>query len=249
MARLPLPGWWIALAGAFAQRTGPGGGLRTRTSAAGTWWCLGRWMRFLAQFPAPPADPGRLTAAHVEGFVRFRTAQAGEETAFKDVQDIKLLLDMDAIVSLLAPEAWDSLVRRQPRSRGFGQASYSDGRFQRLLSAARADVAHIRDRIRAGEELVRRHSDGSGGGKAVLLADMAASGRVPRLGDHGGHHHLTRRIELAQHVVLHVQGLAPLMVLLCALTERNGETLKELPASTDPSDPLAGNAARRQRQT
>lgn len=155
-ARLPLPGWWIPLAGAFAQRTGPSGGLRTRTSAAGTWWCLGRWMRFLAKLPTPPADPGRLTPAHLEAFVRFRTAQAGEETAFKDVQDIKLLLDMDAIVPLLAPEARGSLVRRQPRSRSFGQAGYSDGEFKRLLSAARADVAQIRDRIAAGEELVRR---------------------------------------------------------------------------------------------
>ncbi|MFE4873449.1 hypothetical protein [Streptomyces sp. NPDC056682] len=54
--------------------------------------------------------------------------------AFKDVQDIKLLLDMDAIVSLLAPEARDSLVRRQPRSRSFGQAGYSDGEFKRLLA-------------------------------------------------------------------------------------------------------------------
>jgi hypothetical protein len=154
MARLPLPGWWIPLAGAFAQRTGPGGGLRTRTSAVGMWWCLGRWMRFLAGLPTPPADPGQLNAAHVEGFARLRAAQAGEETALKDVQDIKLLLDMDAIVSLLAPEAQDSLFRRQPRSRSFGQAGYSDGEFERLLSAARADVAQIRDRIRAGEELV-----------------------------------------------------------------------------------------------
>ncbi|MCX4596981.1 hypothetical protein OG819_47345 [Streptomyces sp. NBC_01549] len=230
MARLPLPGWWIPLAGAFAQRTGPSGGLRTRTSASGAWWCLGRWMRFLAGLPAPPADPGRLTAAHVEGFVRFRTAQAGEETAFKDVQDIKLLLDMDAIVSLLAPEAQDSLVRRQPRSRGFGQAGYSDGEFEQLLAAARADVAFIRDRIRSGEDLVSRHCDGAGDEKAALLADMAASGRVPRLNDGGRHDHLTRRIELAQHLFLHLRDLAPLMVLLCALTERNGETIKELPA-------------------
>ena len=73
------------------------------------------------------------------------------------MQDIKLLLDMDAIVSLLAPEARDSLVRRQPRSRSFGQAGYSDGEFKRLLSAARADVARIRDRIASGEKLVRRH--------------------------------------------------------------------------------------------
>lgn len=230
MARLPVPGWWIPLAGAFAQRTGPGGALRTRTSASGAWWCLGRWMRFLARLPTPPADPGRLTAAHVEGFVRFRTAQAGEETAFKDVQDIKLLLDMDAIVSLLGPEARDSLIRRQPRSRGFGQAGYSDGEFERLLSAARTDIAQIRDRIRAGEELVRRHSDGAGDAKAAMLANMAASGRVPRLSDEGRHDHLTRRIELAQHLFVHLRDLAPLMVLLCALTERNGETIKELPA-------------------
>lgn len=42
--------------------------------------------------------------------------------------------------------------------------------------------------------------------------------------------HLTRRIELAQHVFLHLRDLAPLMVLLCALAEHNGETIKELSA-------------------
>jgi hypothetical protein len=230
MARLPLPGWWIALAGAVAQRTGPAGGLRTRTSAAGMWWCLGRWMRFLDGLPTPPADPGRLTAAHVEGFLRLRTVQAGEETALRDVGDIKLLLDMDAIVALVPPEARDALARRQPRSRSAGQAGYSDGEFERLLSAARADVARIRDRIAAGEDLVRRHRDGGGNGKAAVLADMAASGRVPRMKDAGLHDHLPRRIELAQHLFLHLRDLPPLMVLLCALTERNGETLKELPA-------------------
>jgi len=226
MARLPLPGWWIPLAGAFAQRTGPGGGLRTRTSAVNMWGCLGRWMRFLAGLPTPPAVPDQLTAAHVEAFVRFRTAQAGDATARKDTQDIKLLLDMDAIVPLLAPAARDSLHRRHQRSRAFGRAGYSDGEFARLLSAARADVAQIRDRIRAGEELIRRH----GAGKAAVLADMASSGRVPRLLDGSPQDYLPRRIELAQHLFLHQRDLSPLMVLLCALTERNSETIKELPS-------------------
>lgn len=39
------------------------------------------------------------------------------------------------------------LVRRQPRSRGFGRAGHSAGEFERLPAAARADVAQIRDRI------------------------------------------------------------------------------------------------------
>ncbi|MFF4762518.1 hypothetical protein [Streptomyces sp. NPDC001292] len=95
------------------------------------------------------------------------------------MQDIKLLLDMDAIVSLLPPEARDSLFRRQPRSRSFGQVGYSDGEFERPLSAARADVAQIRDRTRAREKLLRRHGDGCGDGKAAVpsAGSGAALGR------------------------------------------------------------------------
>ncbi|MEU9291460.1 hypothetical protein AB0D57_44305 [Streptomyces sp. NPDC048275] len=59
---------------------------------------------------------------------------------------------------------------------------------------------------------------------------MACSGRVPRLKREGVHHHQTRRIELARHLFLHARDLPPLMVLMCALAERNGETVKELPA-------------------
>ena len=41
LSGLPLPGWHEALAGAFAERTGPGGGLRTLEAAKAGWGALG----------------------------------------------------------------------------------------------------------------------------------------------------------------------------------------------------------------
>jgi hypothetical protein len=69
---LPLPGWHETLAAAVAERTGPGGGLRTFSAATTGWGSAGRLMRFLGSLPQPPASPGQLTPGHLQAFYDHR---------------------------------------------------------------------------------------------------------------------------------------------------------------------------------
>jgi hypothetical protein len=57
VAELPLPGWHVSLAAAFAQRVGPAGSRRTLASAASSWTVLRRLVRFLDGLPHPRQPP------------------------------------------------------------------------------------------------------------------------------------------------------------------------------------------------
>lgn len=101
------------------------------------------------------------------------------------------------------------------------------------MRAARADVAAIRDRIRAGWDLVARYRHDphtlapDDRQLAKKLADIADTGRIPPV---HGFSRVTPRRNLAAHLFLIAPDLCPLMVLFVALTGRNVETIKELPA-------------------
>jgi len=246
-SRLPLPGWHEALAAAFAERTGPGGGLRTAAAAGTGWGALGRLVRFLAALPDPPARPGQLTRAHLQSFhdQRARTAPL---TALRDVAEARMLLTGPALRTQVPAEVVDYLQRRLPAPRpapdaGVPQSGsgarlttgYSDGELARLLAALRSDAAAIRDRIRAGEDLLRRYQadplaleDGDrvlGG----MLEQMATTGQVPAPSGTRPGLVTPERQQLAGQLFLTLRDLPPLMLLAAALTERNGETIKELP--------------------
>ncbi|WP_329160516.1 hypothetical protein OHB49_13640 [Streptomyces sp. NBC_01717] len=233
VASVPLEGWRIPLAEAFAQRIGPGGGLRTMTSATHSWGSLMRFMTFLASHLSPPTRPEDLTPGHVEAFIQHRTAATTEFSALGDWQAVKLVLGMDSIGPRLSATTQEMVNQRRRRPRGFGVPGYSDGEFARLLAAARADVAGIRDRIHAGEQRVLLHRHDPAGSRdnerwlAATLADMADTGRVPRL---SGPDFMRRRIDLAENLYVVLRDLPPIMVLMVAMTERNSETIKELPA-------------------
>jgi len=251
-ARLPLPGWHEELAAAFAERTGPGGGLRTAEAAGTGWGALGRLVRFLAALPDSPARPGQLTREHLQAFhdQRARTAPL---TALRDLAEARMLLTGPALGEQVPAEVVDYLQRRLPAPRpappsrpdaGVPQpgsnvrltTGYSDGELARLLAALRSDAATIRDRIRAGEDLLRRYQDSPltvaeddqilGG----MLEQMAATGQVPA--PPGARPGLVtpERQQLAGRLFLTLRDLPPLMLLAATLTERNGETIKELPA-------------------
>lgn len=241
---LPLPGWHEPLAGAFAERTGPGGGLRTLASARGCWESLGRTVRFLAGLPDAPRQPCDLALDHLGLF------RASRATGEQDLREMRLLLTRPAIRGQVPADVLDYLQRRMParpalagaaeepaRTRPKTPASgFSDGELARLLAALRSDAAGIRDRIRSGEDLLRRHQAGDpaltadGRTTAGLLEEIAATGHVPDLpGDRPGQFSSGRR-NLAGQLFVTLADLAPLLMLAAALTERNAETVKELPA-------------------
>jgi hypothetical protein len=247
-SRLPLPGWHEALAAAFAERTGPGGGLRTAAAAGTGWEALGRLVRFLAALPDPPARPGQLTREHLQAFHDQRATTA-PLTALRDLAEARMLLTRPALREQVPAQVLDHLQRRLPAPRlapdagvprsGSGArltTGYSDGELARLLAALRSDAAAIRDRIRGGEDLLRRYQAGPsalGEDDQVLggmLEQMAATGQIPAPPGTRPGLVSPERQQLAGRLFVTLRDLPPLMLLAAALTERNGETIKELPA-------------------
>ncbi|WP_406292737.1 hypothetical protein OG948_00120 [Embleya sp. NBC_00888] len=243
VSALPLPGWHTALAAAVAERTGPGGGLRTFAAATTGWGSLGRLVRFLGTLPRPPATPGHLTPAHLDAFHTHR-ARTAPTAALRELGEARMLFTSSALREKVSAEVLDHVQRRLPAPRDAeapagvgrkrGTTGFSDGELARLLAALRSDTAKIRDRIRAGEDLLCRYRgdpsalDDKNRETGRLLEQMAATGQVPI--PPGTRNPLSpERLELAGKLFLTLKDLPPLMMLAAALSERNGETVKELP--------------------
>lgn len=236
MGDLPLPGWHVPLAAAFAAFIGPAGSRRTLASASTAWGVLARFIRFLAGSPVPPSVPQQLTAAHLDAFVRSRVRAMGPSAAHSEVAPVRLTLRQAPLSDLMSPRVVDYLARPMAKHKRPVSVGYSAGEWTRLVGAARADVAAIRDRIAAGERMVAAWSvdRGSLGGDdaaaAEQVAGMATTGRVPRMADAGIDQERAARTVLAGRLFVTHADRAPLLVLLAAVTGRNPETLKELPA-------------------
>ncbi|MFI5864666.1 hypothetical protein [Streptomyces sp. NPDC051546] len=231
VGELPMPGWHPLLAEALLMRIGPSGDIRTLAGTKTSWRALGSWARFLAKtFPRPDV-PEELTRAHVDAF--HKRADASPRTRYSDMLEMRLQFEDNHLKGRLPADAWDAFNRRLPKPRSEAVGGYSTGELDRLTAAARADTARIVRRIRAGEELVRQHAEDPGQVEphrrelAQTLAGMAATGEVPQLVFDLDLRQ--RRADLASHLFLTWRDLAPLMALLALVTERNGETLKELP--------------------
>src|SRR6266545_71302 len=211
-ATLPLPGMHADLASAFAERIGPTGGRRTLASANITWGAVSRMLRFLADLPRPPRNLPTLTRSHLERLRRHRLLTSQELPVVNEMTELFLLLQR------------------------------ADREYDQIVRAARRRVVQIRDRIRAGERLVTLAETDPGSlttderDTAGWLVEMARTGVVPnhfRKGTGWPHGNLvdsSERFNAAQHLFLTPEDLVPLMVLGVALTERNPETVKELPA-------------------
>jgi hypothetical protein len=237
VGRLPLPGWHAPLAEAFAERVGPAGTRRTLSSAAGSWSTLGRFLRFLDDLPQPPT-PRELTAAQVDAYLRHRVRSPLGQRAWEELIELRQLFRQPSMRDLVDGKVGNYLARRVDKTGGRlpGRSGYSDGELARLGDAARADVAAIRDRIDAGEALLAswRADPASISGEdavtAALLEEAAETGVIPRLPGGRPQQERNARTALAQRLFVTRTDREPLLVLLAAVTGRNSETLKELPA-------------------
>jgi hypothetical protein len=233
---LPLPGWHESLAAAWAARIGPAGGLRTMSSADGSWGAVRRLMRFLDQRIRPPAEPSRLTAADVEAFFEHRARPGKEGYAWMEVRLIGMLLATEPLQSMVAQEVFDFIGRRTKLRLPPPKPGYSDRELRQILTAARADTGRIRDRITSGERLLERWRTQPGTLTGVeqqlaeALSIIAVDGDVPLMPGLDFVRQRRERTGLAAHLFVTRQDLLPLMALLTAVTGRNIETLKELPA-------------------
>lgn len=227
---LPMPGWHALLAEALALRSGHAGGYRTSKSAENAWGCLRRWANWLATLESPPGTAADCRREHVDAF--HDRAEAAAVTRHGDAGELRRLFGSTAVRTQLPVEVWDAINRRITRATGTAVGGYSDGEWDRLVAAARADSARILRRIRAGEDLLRRyHADPAAltdeeRVRGSVLARMADTGEVVA---HPVPGHGTRR-EMAAHLFLRWSDLPALLVLMAVLSERNGESVKELPA-------------------
>jgi len=236
-ATLPLPGWHADLAAAFARITGPSGGLRTLASAQSAWGLLGRLVRFLDGLAHPPREVTRLTARHLRRFELHRRQTCNRKSVANELRTLRLLLGGITPQDRLRPEVADWLWQRWGEH-GSGTAGYSEQEFRRIMAAARHDVAAIRDRIRASERLLTRAdtdpetlTSAERAAAARLLA-IARTGEVPVIRQQGRTlFDCPGMVTLASQLFMVDADLAPLLVLGVGLTGRNGETLKEIPAS------------------
>jgi hypothetical protein len=155
--------------------------------------------------------------------------------ALAELRRMLLLLEQQPLRAVLAPDVTDYLGRRWRDPRADGAPGYSDGELGRIVAAARSDAVAISARIEAGQRLVTRYRQEPGAlspqeePRARGLAEMAETGLVP-CPDEAEPQVLRWRLETAGQLFLTPRDIAPLLVLGVALTGRNVETLKELPA-------------------
>lgn len=217
---LPLPDWHESLAASWAARVGPAGTLRTRSSATGAWGAVTRFVRFLGQTLRPPAHPHDLSVEHVDAFLRFRTSSAGERQAKLELRSVALTFQMFPLAEAVSAEVRDRM-RPQQTSRLNPQSGYSDGELARVVTAARADVAALRERLasvpfNAGEL--------ASGLDKISIADIFS---FPGL---AAPQRAAAKREVAEKLFVTRRDLTSMLVLLVAMTGWNIEVIKDLPA-------------------
>jgi hypothetical protein len=193
-------------------------------------------LRFLDGPPRPPRDVTRLTARHLRQFELHRTRTCNQQVVANELRAVRRLLNEITPHDRFRPDVVEWSGRRW-REHQSGAPGYSEQEFRQIMAAARRDVATVRDRIRAGERLLA-HADthpetlpAADRAAAIKLQAMAKTGQIPilRLPGHLRDH--VAMLTVAGQLFLLDADLAPLLVLGVGLTGRNGETLKELPAS------------------
>ncbi|WP_405844549.1 hypothetical protein [Streptomyces sp. NBC_01518] len=234
---LPCPALHAELAAAFAVRTGPVGGLRTKVSADASFQILRRFLLFLESLKQPPRSISDLTSRQLERFRLHRTESASLATARADLMGLITVLRHVGPPELLDQELRHYLQqpghsRHQKRS---GLPGYSDREFRDIMTAARSDVAAVRDRMRRTDRLLetfrtaRETLKPDERATALVLDEIERTGIIPYTRNHIGLQDSAARFALAQQVFLIEPDLVPLLVLGIGLTGRNAETIKELP--------------------
>lgn len=235
VSSLPLAEWHDTIASCWAARVGPAGGLRTKSSAIGAWGNLARFMRFISQLLQAPARPEDLTADHVDTFRRHREATVGSVIARRELRDLGRTLSTGPMRELITADAMNRFLERAT-GRLTPRSGYSDNEFGSLLSAARADVAVMRDRLDDTRRLLERVDRDPETLSEADVARAAALGPLARSGTadvplQGAAQTLVARSRLAEQVFLTRSDLTPLLVLMVAVTGWNVETIKELPST------------------
>ena len=225
VAKMALPGWHTAVAEALSLALGPTGRSRTLSSAKGLVTRVRSMLRSLSELPDPPTGPPLLETAHLQSVYNQRRVTQKDVYAWRGIALFGQFLTLPPLVDTVNSSVIDYTCRQIGQTR-IGQPGYSDGEFDRILSAARSDITALRDRIRLSEAAIGQTGEREGLEGDKELVAIAESGVVPPSRSFSAH---VVRLELASRLYMTIRDLAPMLVLMVALTGRNIETIKELP--------------------
>ncbi|MFD9288358.1 hypothetical protein ACFWBV_08600 [Streptomyces sp. NPDC060030] len=239
---LPLPELHEDLARAFGARFGKNQ-INTVASATGTWTVITRFLRFLGTLARPPRSLSGLTGSHLKRYRLRVRATMNERPVFEHFKLLHMLL-RKIPADQLQPEVLDAIwqVERIDQRKVKSKPGYDDATFHQIVVAARSAVVDIYQRIREGEALLQRFENdpaqltGPERDRGQQLSEMARTGHIPLM--HTTHPNwraanlpdLAARLRAARQLFLTHEDMIPLVVLGVAVTGRNAETIKELPA-------------------
>jgi hypothetical protein len=234
LGQCPLPGWHLRLAEALAQRIGPGGGLRTSASTIAACRPLCQFLRFLADRLDSPTVPAELTVEHVEAFWTERIRRVGPGYGQRNLEELSRLLRLPPLAGQVRAEVHDVLRRRTRAIPTQAKAGYTGGELRRLITTARADVARLRTRIEAAEALLGRWREAP---DTLTAVEQDRAHRLNAMVEHGvepaagwGRGVAQDGQTQAEQLFVTRRDVPAMLVLLVAVTGRNIETIKELPA-------------------
>lgn len=233
-AECPLPGWHSVLAQVLARRVGASGQLRTSSSSLVAWDNLRRFLRFLAALADPPQQPSELTVAHVNAFTAGETSRLGNVYGATAADHVWRLLRLPPAADVIDQAVVNALRIRRAGTPSDSTPGYSDRELALILEAARSDVTRLRSRLNTAVDLMQRFQDTTDQltdaerAEALRLSGMAGVG-LAAPDEHGRNGYFTRQ-RLAEPLFVTRRDVAALLVLLVAVTGRNVETIKELPA-------------------
>lgn len=144
---------------AFAKRTGPGGGLRSMSSIGDAFRAIRVFTQYLAGLPRPPVRRKDLRPRHIDGFLAARRATGVPSKLTEELRGVKMMLRQ---IDSWEPAMVAKLAEPHPRPLRTGKRheSYSRAEFQRIASAARADLRRAAQRIRANRALLEQYRSG-----------------------------------------------------------------------------------------
>lgn len=238
----PLGALHLGLCQAFETLSGPTGSLNTERSAAGVWAVMRRFVFFAASIDAGPATIEEIRVRHIKSFLRHRELTVA--SIEQEARSLNMIITALTNRHELHHEVQRFVSARRPRqSSDAGETGYDPVTFQKMMSAARSDIANIRRRLDDGRQLMATLSsepDSLDTKTRLLATALTVAQRTGHVAVPAalGVNSWAARLSIARRVFLTYEDLAPLLVLMVGLSGRNSETIKELPAKHDVIDRL-----------
>ncbi len=240
------------LAGAFASRTAPGGGLTSLDAMNLAYRAATQLAEHVAGLVWSPVLPEHLLPEHLDGLLESRS---GFVSAARDLEHVKLLL---AHAEGLSEALRAKLGEKGPRrAEGKRKESLSRAEFTRVAEAARADLRGAAARIRGNRETLRAWRAGelpddgdlAGQRRMELLESADRVGDVPRAWAqcHGREaplpwvHRFGTVDEIVSSLHLTRREAVAGAVLMGVLTGENASVLWAMPAAHHRADGYTGD--------